>query len=370
MPQVSVIIPVYNVEPYIRNCMDSLMNQTLEDIEFICIDDCSTDNSLAILREYAQKDSRFKIITSEKNSGAAAARNKGLDVAKGEYLGFVDPDDAVDLNFYEVLYNLASSNSIDIAKGQYLVIKNNGKTTYLKNHEDIKKYGLYVFCYEWQSAIYRASIIFDNKIRFDDEIIKGQDAVFLNKVVLKSKSIKLTDDVCYHYYSLREGSLNQNNMSFEKFKSAMKTREIVLNDINNAEIFSNKQNRELYNIRYSLCINTYFYTLYKTDEYQAKLLWAKSLINSFSASKDIKALKENFRYKILIPYIEQKNPEKLAKKIMEYKSAKELSEAKIFTVKDFIQSIFSVKNQTKRGKTHKVITVLGIKIRLKLNNSQ
>ena len=118
MPKISVIIPVYNVEKYLPKCLDSLINQTLSDIEIICINDCSTDNSLEILEEYASKDERIKIIDLKENQGAAAARNKGLEIAKGEYLGFVDPDDYVDLNFYEELYKkgtiLNSSLSIEV----------------------------------------------------------------------------------------------------------------------------------------------------------------------------------------------------------------------------------------------------------------
>ena len=87
--KVSVIVPVYNVEKYLRECLESLVNQTLKEIEIICINDGSEDSSLEILNEYASKDSRFVIINQE-NCGQSVARNKGLDVAKGEYIGFVD----------------------------------------------------------------------------------------------------------------------------------------------------------------------------------------------------------------------------------------------------------------------------------------
>ena len=92
MPKVSVIIPVYNVEAYLRQCLDSVVNQTLKDIEIICVDDGSTDSSAEILKEYATKDGRIKVLT-QSNSGAGAARNAGLAVAKGEWLSFLDADD-------------------------------------------------------------------------------------------------------------------------------------------------------------------------------------------------------------------------------------------------------------------------------------
>lgn len=92
----SVIVPVYNVAGEIKRCLDSLLGQTLREIEILCIDDKSTDNSLEILRDYEKKDSRIKIIALEKNCGVSVARNQGLAIASGEYIGFVDPDDFVD----------------------------------------------------------------------------------------------------------------------------------------------------------------------------------------------------------------------------------------------------------------------------------
>ena len=90
--KVSVIIPVYNVEKYLRECIDSILNQTLRDLELICVDDGSTDGSLEILHEYEKADSRVKVLTQH-NMGAGAARNKGLAIATGEYLSFLDSDD-------------------------------------------------------------------------------------------------------------------------------------------------------------------------------------------------------------------------------------------------------------------------------------
>lgn len=95
-PKVSIIVPVYNVEKYLAKCLDSLVNQTLKDIEIICINDGSTDNSLEILNTYAQKDSRITII-DKKNEGVSAARNTGLNISKGEYIMFVDSDDYLEL---------------------------------------------------------------------------------------------------------------------------------------------------------------------------------------------------------------------------------------------------------------------------------
>ena len=99
-PKVSIIIPVYNVEQYLPKCLDSIINQTLKDIEIICINDGSIDNSLSILKEYASKDDRIIIIDKE-NEGQGIARNLGIKKAKGKYIGFVDPDDWVDIQMFE-----------------------------------------------------------------------------------------------------------------------------------------------------------------------------------------------------------------------------------------------------------------------------
>ena len=113
-PLISIIIPVYNVEKYLAECLDSCINQTLEDIEIICVDDCSTDNSYKILEEYQQKDSRIKVFRQETNKKQGAARNKGLKVATGEYIWFVDSDDYVDTKACQILYDTIKEFDVDM----------------------------------------------------------------------------------------------------------------------------------------------------------------------------------------------------------------------------------------------------------------
>lgn len=112
-PKVSVILPVYNVENYLKQCMDSIVAQTLSDIEIICVDDGSTDASLAILKEYEKKDDRVKVLCQE-NAGAGAARNKGLAIATGEYLSFLDSDDFFSLDMLEKTYCQAKEEDADV----------------------------------------------------------------------------------------------------------------------------------------------------------------------------------------------------------------------------------------------------------------
>ena len=93
MNKVSIIMPIYNVEKYIKQSLDSVVNQTLKDIEIICVNDCTPDKSFEIVKEYAVRDSRFVLIENETNQGQGVARNRALDIATGEYIMFLDPDD-------------------------------------------------------------------------------------------------------------------------------------------------------------------------------------------------------------------------------------------------------------------------------------
>ena len=112
MPLVSVIIPVYNVEKYLNQCLDSVIAQTLTDIEIICVNDSSTDGSLGILEEYEKKDKRIRVVT-QPNSGAGAARNRGLSMASGKYLSFLDSDDFFEPDMLELAYQKAEEDSAD-----------------------------------------------------------------------------------------------------------------------------------------------------------------------------------------------------------------------------------------------------------------
>lgn len=118
--KISVIVPVFNVESYLRQCLDSIVNQTLKEIEIICINDGSTDTSLNILNEYVSKDNRLRIIDKE-NSGQGLARNIAIEKAIGEYLSFIDSDDWIESSMLEELYNAAKQNSSDIVLSEYKV---------------------------------------------------------------------------------------------------------------------------------------------------------------------------------------------------------------------------------------------------------
>ena len=117
-PKISVIIPVYNTESYLSRCLDSVLSNTYENLEVICVNDGSTDNSINILDNYKFSDERV-IVINQKNSGVSAARNAGLNVATGEYIAFIDSDDWVHTQYFEILLFAMSCNDSDVAACQY-----------------------------------------------------------------------------------------------------------------------------------------------------------------------------------------------------------------------------------------------------------
>ena len=134
---VSVIVPVYNVENYLAKCLDSILAQTLKNIEIICVNDGSTDGSPAILAKYAEKDSRIKVIT-QPNGGYGKAMNSGFKVAEGEYIGIVEPDDFILPKMYKTLYNAAKANDCEIVKSDFFRFTGDGeeKTLWRVARED------------------------------------------------------------------------------------------------------------------------------------------------------------------------------------------------------------------------------------------
>ena len=207
MPKVSVIIPVYNTEKYLRKCLDSVCNQTLSDIEIICINDRSLDSSFEILKEFAQQDDRIKLIDFNENKGAAAARNAGLDAAQGEFVGFVDSDDFVDADFYEKLYTKAKETGADTAKGNVYNYNPQTQETYLSefyNMNDKIRENKAYFHYGFTSAIYSRQLLAQNNIKFPEGIVYFEDPYFSVQVLLNLKNIVIVDDAKYFYTDISQ----------------------------------------------------------------------------------------------------------------------------------------------------------------------
>lgn len=217
-PAVSIIVPIYNVEQYLSKCIESIINQTLSNIEIILINDGSTDNSGVIADFYSEKDSRIKVIHKE-NGGQGSARNRGIEIARGEYIGFIDSDDWIDLNMYEVLYKEAKKNCSDIAICSRKVFddKNELKTTkelddvildnISENIEDyIVNYLLYSHTVVVYNKIYISNIIKNNNIFFKEvREVGSEDALFNFQVLLYTNRIVVKNKV-FHNQLAREGS--------------------------------------------------------------------------------------------------------------------------------------------------------------------
>lgn len=220
--KISIIVPVYNVEKYLSRCLDSLLNQSLRDIEIICVNDGATDNSLDILNEYAKNDSRIKIINQE-NSGVGVARNNALKIAIGEFVGFVDSDDWVSSDFYENLYNSAVEYNAEIACSNIVkTFKNKSDEIFFKyeklevfeNISDklevakIPTFNYIVNRIYKRIALLKNNIVFPESNLFEDAPFSLKAITFLDKMVTVPKG-------SYFYYT-NENSLSKSSKSLKK----------------------------------------------------------------------------------------------------------------------------------------------------------
>ncbi|MGB3452712.1 MAG: glycosyltransferase family 2 protein [Moheibacter sp.] len=199
MVLISIIIPVYNSAKWLSDCLESIINQTLKEIEIICINDGSTDNSLKILKEYSSKDNRIKII-NQPNSGVSAARNAGLEIASGEHIGFIDSDDWVDPDYF---LNFLKHKDVDIISTE-LSKKIGLEKDRLYNKEEIQKtiFPLMLKSDVLNSSctkIFKSEIIKQHKLRFPTGMKLGEDARFIMAYLKYAESFLLIENPGYHY---------------------------------------------------------------------------------------------------------------------------------------------------------------------------
>lgn len=214
MKKVSIIVPVYNVEKYIRKCLDSLVNQTLNDIEVIVVNDGSPDNSQSIIDEYVKKYPKIVKSYIKENGGQGSARNYGLERATGEYIGYVDSDDYVSLDMYETLYNKAKNDDADIVVCSHTVVyEANGNKIEEKlfNGTDDNRLNALFNNAGVCNKIYRKDIL--KKFNFRTKVWY-EDIDFVSIILLLAKKISFVDSGLY-YYLLRQGS-TMNNSNIER----------------------------------------------------------------------------------------------------------------------------------------------------------
>ena len=329
MSKLSVIIPVYNVEDYLRQCLDSIINQSLEDIQIICVNDGSKDNSLNILNEYAQKDNRIVVISQE-NQGQGIARNKGLEIANGEIIVFLDPDDWFELNSFEILYNKYKSTNADVIQfnyqkyietnNKYKQINTIKKELHLSNIGQDKNIAFNKFFVSrlmvWDKC-YKTEFVKNLGLRFSPNKIM-EDHIFAIGSMLMGNDICCIPNVLYNYRCRIGSSTNKtNNDAFCIFDNLLSIKDFL----EKQGLYDNLKDKFQ---NYAKTVLNWHYVLISQDrlpEYEEKC----------------------------IELIKPKNKNKFLRFVRNEK---------------FIESIFSIKNVRHNEQKSKVITILGISIKL------
>lgn len=330
MPQISVIIPIYNVEKYIYQCMDSIVNQTLKDIEIICVDDLGNDKSMDIVSDFAKNDKRIKIAKHRKNLGLSSARNTGLNLSTAPYIMFLDSDDYYEPNMCEKMLKAITESKSDIAicginiiyesnKGwkksdaKYYKIKFEGKQNIT---DDIL---LKTDVSAW-NKIYRKSIIDKFNISFPDGL-KYEDAYFFNAYMGQANSIFFVNEKLYNYRR-RKGSIM--NLTFNK-KSSDSIHHLKIAIL----LYEYYQKHNLIEKKYEYFVNFFincynfsiFHASSKKDKKEINILASsfakKELVNTkilpFNTKRIIELIKDNAmcRRKFLIKVKEKSQSKKI-----------------------------------------------------------
>ena len=334
--KISIIIPVYNVEKYLGKCLDSVICQTLDDIEIICINDGSTDKSYEILNAYARKDKRIVVINN-KNNGAAQARNDGLDIANGQYIMFVDGDDYLKPWACETAYKKITSSHSDIGIFSHLNEENSNciessKNGLIKKYSDDSSLTDYS-CFQifiWDK-IYKKSFLDRNNIRFEQDVKTSEDTIWCWCCLLKNPKYCFIEQPLYVY------RINHCGAATNDFKTCIKNDITAVKKFHDMPVFRSLQLDIKLKIISAFCKGAlcYWNNFYKFS--QRKIL-----------VKDINNL-----LKFLEKFYEPKDLNSL-------KSYRILKHLYFYTIINFIFSIINSKSGTR-----KIITILGFKIKIK-----
>ncbi|MDR3244725.1 MAG: glycosyltransferase [Elusimicrobiota bacterium] len=357
MPKVSVIMPVYNAERYLYQCLDSITEQTLKDIEIVCIDDGSTDNSFDILMRYSNNDKRF-VVKKSKNQGAAQARNIGLEYASGPYIGFVDSDDWIDGNYYEALYNKAILYDADLARTTYKHIEGNAQRDDIFNKiiEDKCKNDTQLNVNDhsvaiW-NAIYRRDYLVRNNIKFDVSMKKLHDTLFTAKAAYYSHKSVSVIGTYYHHRESIAGQLSSFNVERVDF-SRLANRKVI-EFINSVKY----QNERDYLTAFKRCIWRYNMVFEKilseglivSADYLR--LYFDEFVNEFNKCKHIDLLLTDYKENYFGHLIKKDFNSYLIDKKRKISISSKIS---------LLKKLFSVRNE--RG--HKVFRIFGLKIKIR-----
>lgn len=328
MVKVSIIVPVYNVEKYLSKCLESLINQTLKDIEIVCVNDGSTDNSLGILKEYANKDSRIKIVDKQ-NEGVSVARNTGIEVAAGEYLMFVDSDDYLVENACEKALNTIEHDNSDICIfGHYDLV--DGKLVKSSVNKDIIKAQkqnnkTYTdFSINIWDKMYNREFLITNSIKFIPNLKTSEDVIFSFICQFDNPKVSYFTEPLYVYRLTSENSATS--------KSYIKSDIESLKQFMGLEIFKRQELSSQLKVVGRFLAGCYWvYKKFNNDNVKSEVNEMLEFVESQYYFTDLLKLK---RYKTL----------------------------KFLFVKNILNNIFSLEN-TCDGK-FKVLTILGVRFEL------
>lgn len=353
MLKISVIIPVYNVEKYLRECLDSVINQTLKDIEIICINDGSTDRSLDILKEYALKDNRIKII-DKKNEGAAAARNLGLKSATGDYVIFFDSDDYMDITALEKLYqNITDKNAdISICKSYEFYDENKEKRVIeyaIKNNlldnktvfspQEVSKY-IFQFCVGWPwDKLYRREFVLKNRLTFQNLHHSNDTRFVLLSLACADKISIIDNSLMYH-------RTTKNSLSNSKVKAPKNFYHALIS------LHQYLIQKNLYDVYEQSFVN--YCVTFPLDH-------INTINNQVAQEIIIKNLDRLLNYRIKIY---KYNQDYFYNKYAYMKSLELLNR---YQHQNKFNEILSIRNNDR--KTHKILTILGMKFKFRRRRS-
>lgn len=218
--RISVIIPVYNTEKYLEKCLNSVISQSLEEIEIIVVNDCSSDNSLKIIKKYIQKDNRIILINKKENEGVSEARNSGIKIARGEYILCVDGDDWIEKDCLKELYEMAKKNEAEIVVSDfyldygnknvvYQIDQENRMQTFFKKEDAIKNiFSGKGFPSIWNKLVKR-EIYEKNNIKFPTNISMGEDLLTVLSLIYSSTKIIKLNKAYLHYIQNPKGATKE-----------------------------------------------------------------------------------------------------------------------------------------------------------------
>lgn len=240
MPKISIIIPIYNVEKYLKKCLDSVINQTFQDTEIILVNDGSPDNSQIIVNEYKKKYPKKIKFYIKENGGLSSARNYGLKYAKGEYILFIDSDDYIDCTMVEKLYSSIEKNHSDIAMCDFIkVYENKTKKDYVKTFygDEYDKKNFLMSSPGVCIKLVKRKIIKDNKIKFMENVW-FEDVAFSLKLILMSSKISYVNEGLYYYFKHKSSIMHSSNV--------LKNQDLILDFDDAISFFKQKNMYEKY----------------------------------------------------------------------------------------------------------------------------